>query len=76
MVQNNGDRRFMAQTGEEFLLPSKAVNGLLKMNQFKRSEPFDGAFLKAMLIGFCTLLKIKRTDFGLDDKLRGVIEGA
>lgn len=76
-MQNNGDRCFMAQNGDQFeeiLLPFKAVNGLLRMNEFKRSELFDVAFLKATLIGFCTLQKIKRNGV-VDDKIRDVIEG-
>lgn len=76
-MQDNGDRYFMAQKGndfEEIRLPAKAVNGLRKMNEQKRCESFDVAFLKAMLIGFCTLKKIKEQE-SIDDHIRSVIEG-
>lgn len=76
-MQDNGDRYFMVQNGDEFeeiLLPFKAVNGLHKMNELKRSEQFDVAFLKAMVIGFCTMRNVKESG-RIDKKFRGVIEG-
>lgn len=66
----------MAQKGDEFeeiRLPAKAVISFRKMNEQKRSEQFDVAFLKAMLIGFCTLKKTKEED-SIDEKIRNVIE--
>lgn len=65
----------MADNGAEFKLPVKAVNGLRKMNELKRSEQFDVAFLQAMLIGFCTLKKIKADDT-MDKNILEVAEGA
>lgn len=59
---------------DEIRLPAKAVNGLQKMNELKRSEQFDVAFLQAMFIGFCTLKKVK--DEGvIDENILNVAEG-
>lgn len=67
----------MAEEGDKFVeirLPAKVVIGLRNMNEHKRSERFDVVFLKAMLIGFCTLKKIKDSD-SIDEAIRGVMEG-
>lgn len=73
-IKENGDRYFITENGVEIRLPAKAVNGLRKMNELKRSEQFDVAFLQAMLIGFCTLKKIK-TGESIDENILEVAEG-
>lgn len=76
-IKDNGDRCFMAQKGNEFKeirLPAKAVDGLLMMNEKKRSQKFDVAFLKALLIGFCTLKKIKENGI-IDEEIGRVVKG-
>ena len=62
IVQVNGDREFMIgneDSFEEVQLKSAAVDGLIKMNKKKREKQFDLVYLKALLIGFCTLKTIK-----------------
>lgn len=62
IVQGNGDRAFMIankDSFEEVWLNSQAVDGLIKMNKKKRDKQSDLVFLKALLIGFCTLKAIK-----------------
>lgn len=45
---------------EEIALSGMAVEGLVKMNEGnKRDGAFDLRFVKAMLIGFCTIKKVK-----------------
>lgn len=61
-LQANGDRRYMieGENGfEEVWLKERAVTGLLKMNKKKPEQAFDLIFLKALLIGLCSIQKIK-----------------
>lgn len=55
-------------------LPAKAVTGLLMMNEKKRSKKFDISFLKAMLIGFFTLKKIKE-NASMDEGILEIVKG-
>lgn len=60
--QDNGDRFFMVPKDdgfEEIKLSGQAAEGLVKMNSEKRNETFDLRFIKGMLIGFCTVKKVK-----------------
>lgn len=52
----------MVAHGDDFKeigLSKKAVEGLKNMNKNKRGTQFDALFLKALIIGFCTIRKIK-----------------
>lgn len=76
-TQDNGDRCFMAPKGDGFKevrLPAKVVNGLLKMNELKRSDQFDVPFLKAVLIGFCTMKKIQEIGY-INEEVFNVVKG-
>lgn len=85
IAQVNGDREFMIgneDSFEEVRLKSTAVDGLIKMNKKKREKQFDLVYLKALLIGFCTLKTIKdeksSSDFlgkvGMLDLLKDLFE--
>lgn len=61
-VQDNGNRFFMLlKPGgfDEIGLSAKAVKGSIKMNTTHRHKPFDSLFLKALLVGFCSMKGIK-----------------
>lgn len=63
----NGD------TSTEVWLKSQAVDGLLKMNKKKPDVQFDLVFLKALLIGCCSIKRI-REDETIDDGLLALIK--
>lgn len=69
MVQKEGETEF-----DEVKLPAAAVHCLQKMNEKKRDEKYDCSYLKALLVGFCTMKGIKN-DGGIIDKYHGVITG-
>lgn len=74
-TQDNGDRCFMAAKADTFVemrLPAKVVNGLLLMNEKKPSQEFDVGFLKAMLIGFCSMKTIKQN--GCDEAIVNLVK--
>lgn len=52
---------FVTENGfEEITLSGMAVEGLIKMNEgMKRDKTLDLRFVKAMLIGFCTIKQVK-----------------
>lgn len=61
----NGDRFFMISNGNDFKeigLSAQAVAGLIIANKYKSDEKFDCGFLKGLLIGFCSILKLKASD--------------
>lgn len=67
----------MAQKGDEFKevrLPAKVVNGLLQLNEKRRSKQFDLPFLKALLVGFCTVKKIQEHG-SIDEEIVNVAKG-
>lgn len=61
-MQGIGDRAFMIADGDHFKevwLKSTAVTGLIRMNKKKANQLGDLVFLKALLIGLCSLKVIK-----------------
>lgn len=62
MILQDGARAFMIEDGDNFKeiwLTSQVVSGLLKLNKKNPCEQFDLVFLKASLVGLCTIKKIK-----------------
>lgn len=52
----------MIESGNDFKeiwLSSQVVSGLLQMNKKRSTEQYDLLFIKALLIGLCTMKKIK-----------------
>lgn len=70
----------MVPRGEGFAeikLPAQAVEGLIKLNRGKRDEQFDLRFMKGMLIGFCTVKKIKEYNGNedIDESVSALMKG-
>lgn len=62
---------------KQIVLSSRVVVGLCDLNQQKRSEEFDSVFLKALLIGFYTIKKIKNNeavDDGISELIKNLFE--
>ena len=59
---------------KEVWLSAHAVDGLSKMNKKKPGEMYDTIFMKAMLIGFCTMKMIKEND-AIDEGILQLIKG-
>lgn len=57
-----GDRAFKIMVGDEYKdkwLSAYAVSGLIKLNQQRKDSKADKNFLKALVIGACTLQRFK-----------------
>lgn len=59
---------------KEVWLLAQAVTGLVKLNKKKTSEQHDMVFTKALLIGLCTIKKIKESE-RIEDGILELIEG-
>lgn len=75
----NGDRAFLVPNGNdngfiEVWLTAHAAIGLVKMNKKRTGQQYDTVFLKALLIGFCTIKKIKEAE-PIDDGILALIKG-
>lgn len=67
----------MVPNGNEFVemkVPAKAVNALLSVNKKATDERLDVAYLKTILIGFCTLKKIQESE-SIDEGVLEVVKG-
>lgn len=80
LIQANGDRAFKVQverTFKEVLLSARLVNGCSNLNQTRRNDSTaDKIFLKGLLIGICTVKRIKSSptfDEGILDFIKGKI---
>lgn len=65
IVQENGNRFFMITNENDFKeigLSAKAAGLLMNANKHKPDEKFDCNFLKGLLIGFCSIPKIKANE--------------
>ena len=78
--QANGDRAFKVQAGRTFkevLLSARLVNGCCNLNQTRRNDiTADKIFLKGLLIGICTVKRIKSSttfDEGILEFIKGKI---
>lgn len=59
---------------KEIWLQSHAVSGLVMMNKNKISQRFDSVFIKAILIGFCTVKKIKESE-AIEKEIADLVKG-
>ncbi|XP_031638193.1 uncharacterized protein LOC116350529 [Contarinia nasturtii] len=76
----SGDRGYIVKLQgkmTQIQLSARAVNGLIKFNTERRNDVgIDKKFLKALLIGICTLKRIKESVsmFDIDNAFLGLVK--
>lgn len=77
--QASGDRAFKIEIHGEFkevLLSARVVMGLVTLNGKKRNDmKTDKVFLKALVIGVCTLKRVKESPSPFDEGIVQFVKG-